>query len=224
MNFEGLRTRGARLAEAASRLKSLSAWPDAGISLAYLTTAERGPSPDVIARACGTLVTIVYRHHGDPRRRSKARALAAACRRSGARLLIAGDLDLVRDAGADGLHWSWRGGAPPDRRHLDDLMLTCSCHDLADLAAARASGADAAFLSPAFKTRSHPGAAALGVDGFRHLASEAGLPVLALGGVNEMNAPHLAGPNVVGFGAIDAFAAKTMSGPQPEVQGNLEGS
>ena len=78
-----------------------------------------------------------------------------------------------------------------------EALLGVSAHDGGELARAAAAGADYATLSPLFPTASKPGAPALGLEVFARLAADAGLPVLALGGV---------GPAQVAA-ALDAGAA-----------------
>ena len=73
-------------------------------------------------------------------------------------------------------------------------------HSLRELA--RARQAVAALVSPAFATRSHPGAAPLGSLRFRLLAARARVPVIALGGMNPRTAKRLNWPRWAG---IDAF-------------------
>lgn len=74
-------------------------------------------------------------------------------------------------------------------------------HSLRELA--RARGAVALLLSPAFATRSHPGATPLGPLRFRLLAAQARVPVIALGGMNPRTAKRLNWPRWAG---IDAFS------------------
>ena len=73
-------------------------------------------------------------------------------------------------------------------------------HSLRELA--RVRKAAAVLLSPAFATRSHPGAAPLGPLRFRLLAMRAQAPVIALGGMNARTAKRLNWPRWAG---IDAF-------------------
>jgi thiamine-phosphate pyrophosphorylase len=59
------------------------------------------------------------------------------------------------------------------------------------------------FLSPVFPTASHPGAPALGIVRWAGLAHQAGLPVLALGGVSGVSVGRL--PRIcAGIGMIGA--------------------
>jgi thiamine-phosphate pyrophosphorylase len=62
---------------------------------------------------------------------------------------------------------------------------------MGELAQARAMRADAVMLSPAFPTRSHPGAASLGPVRWRLLAMRAGVPAIALGGLTRATARRL---------------------------------
>ena len=73
-------------------------------------------------------------------------------------------------------------------------------HSLRELA--RARHAMAVLLSPAFATRSHPGAKPLGPLQFRLLAARAQVPVIALGGMTARTAKRLNWPRWAG---IDAF-------------------
>ena len=92
----------------------------------------------------------------------------------------------AREWGADGLY-----GAPralyPTRR----LVTLATAHSLRELAEANRARADAVLLSPAFPTRSHPGAKALGPLRFRLLAAYAATPVIALGGLTPGTARRL---------------------------------
>jgi thiamine-phosphate pyrophosphorylase len=81
--------------------------------------------------------------------------------------------------------------------------LTASAHNLRELRTAERSGAKLVFLSPAFATRSHPGARALGPVRFGLISSQARVPVIALGGVDARKARRL--PNIYGWAGIDAW-------------------
>ena len=87
-----------------------------------------------------------------------------------------------------------------------DGFATASAHGPAELVRARRAGAAAAFLSPVFPTRSHQGAPALGPVVWAGLTRRAGLPVLALGGVDGIRVRRL--PRWVrGIGAVGALAS-----------------
>jgi thiamine-phosphate pyrophosphorylase len=138
---------------------------------------------------------VVFRHYQLPPR---ARAeLFAQVRRVARRrrlvLLVAGKP--LR--GADGRHGARAAGSHG--------RATRPAHHRRDLVAARRAGVDAAFVSPVFPTRSHPGAPALGRVRFGLLIRDSGIPVIALGGMDEGRARSLARLRVHGWAAIDAW-------------------
>jgi thiamine-phosphate pyrophosphorylase len=119
------------------------------------------------------------------------------------RLLVADDPELALQA--DGLHL-------PERRAREVLhwrarhpgwIITASAHSLKAVIALR--DVDAAFLSPVFATRSHPGTVALGPLRAAFIAAAATMPVYALGGVTARNAGLLA-PAFSGIAAIGALS------------------
>lgn len=202
-----MRAQISRLDDAATRLKRASGRTDAPFHLACFHGGDRGPDLARIARLGGSRVAIILRPESSRHTRRAIVSLAALCRSVGSPLFVAADIRLARDVGANGVHWPFRFGPPPDTEARGGLLLTVPCHSHGEIQRAAEAGAAAAFVSPVFATRSHPGAPHLGVDAFRAMADRSPLPVLALGGVNAANAWRLAGPNVVGFGAIDAFLA-----------------
>lgn len=168
------------------------------------------PVPAILRlpRGCG----VVFRHDGAPGRAALAAQVARACRARGAALTVAGDPRLAAAVGA-GLHL--RGGRPgrpcPPGWIRPGRVTTSSAHGPADLRRAAAAGA-AAFLSPLFPTRSHPGAPALGPVRWAALARGAGCAVLALGGVNGA-AVRAVPPGARGAGLVGGWTGRQPSGP-----------
>jgi thiamine-phosphate pyrophosphorylase len=138
---------------------------------------------------------LIFRHyHLDPApRRARFAALSRIARARGHQVILAGPPRLARRWGADGSY-----GAPVPGRTL------ATVHSLREIGRARRLGAAAVLLSPVFATRSHPGAAPLGPQRFRALARRAGLPVIALGGMDARRARALGAPR---FAAIDGLPA-----------------
>jgi thiamine-phosphate pyrophosphorylase len=131
---------------------------------------------------------VVFRHYsleGAERRKLFERVRKVARRR---RLLL-----FARDLGADGSHGGRGKG-----------LKSVSTHSLPELKAAERSGAALVFLSPAYPTRSHPGRRALGPVRFGLIASQARVPVIALGGVDARRARRL--PHIYGWAGIDAWS------------------
>lgn len=137
---------------------------------------------------------IVFRHYGlddAERRRLFDRVRGVAGERI---LLLAGPQMQAALWGADGAH-----GAGPGH-------MTASAHDLAEVAAAEQSGAQALFISPVFATPSHPGAATLGIEGLKRLAANTRLPVIALGGMDAARGEAAMAAGAYGWAAIDAWS------------------
>jgi thiamine-phosphate pyrophosphorylase len=134
---------------------------------------------------------VVFRHYGlapNERRKLFERLRKVARRRR--LFLLAGGSGLR----ADGVH----GGRGRNFRSE-------SAHGLAELRTAERSGASLVFLSPAFPTRSHPGARVLGPVRFGLIAGQARIPVIALGGMNLRRARRL--PHIYGWAGIDAWSS-----------------
>jgi thiamine-phosphate pyrophosphorylase len=141
----------------------------------------------------------VFRHYhlDEAMRKRRYDGLFRLCRNRGHRMILAGDTQLAAAWCADGIY------APPGGLGEGaGLLRLATVHDAAEVALADRAGADGMFLSPVFPTRSHPGAACLGVEGFHALAARAKSPVIALGGMNAARAAELNWPRWAG---IDAF-------------------
>lgn len=111
-------------------------------------------------------------------------------------VLLAGPAAQAREWGADGSHGRGRGKG----------MRSAPVHSLAEIRAAEREGAAFVFLSPAYPTRSHPDARALGLARFAWLARRTPLPVIALGGMNPARGRRLASFGAYGWAGIDAWA------------------
>ena len=90
-------------------------------------------------------------------------------------------------------------------RYRKNWTITVSAHSKVALKRAEMSGADAALLSPVFKTSSHPNTRPLGISRFSALAHNSKIPVYAMGGINNENAHLLINSPAVGIAAITAL-------------------
>lgn len=173
--------REARAVKARRRLSFPPLW--------LFTDAARVPAPlAAIAALPRGLCGVVFRPEGYPP--GTIRAVARACRRCRVALVVAA------------------GPVPPGAgRHLRRGyghargFATASAHSRAELLRARRAGVAFAFLSPAFPTRSHPGAPALGALRWARLAR--GGMAGALGGIDGRTLRRL--PDAVAAGAIGAL-------------------
>jgi thiamine-phosphate pyrophosphorylase len=142
---------------------------------------------------------IVLRHYSldASARAALAGAIADQVHSRGIMLAVAGDASLARRIGATLVHNP--GG---DTR---GLPFSRSVHNLHEAAAARADGAALIFVSPVHPTRSHPDAEPLGPEQAISIAKAAGVPAIALGGVNEKNFGALERGAFYGWAGIDAW-------------------
>jgi thiamine-phosphate pyrophosphorylase len=181
-------------------------------SLWLFTDARRLADPrPVVARLPKGISGVVLRHDTDhdtdSGRAALGRDLALLCRARRLALVVAGDARLAAALGA-GMHLRggrWPSGAPVTWRRRRGTLLTSSAHDMVELRRAARAGADLAFLSPVFVTRSHPGARALGPLRWARLAGGAALPVAALGGIDGASVRRLPRGLCRAAGAIDAL-------------------
>jgi thiamine-phosphate pyrophosphorylase len=176
----------------------------------------------VFAYAAGGGVWLQYRNKSaDPATRASGAASAAEfCKLCDVRLIINDDIDLALEVGADGVHL---GGDDGDlrtarRRIGPGRILGASCYDQVALAvAARENGADYVALGALYPSPTKPGAVRASLDLIGRAQREAGLPVVAIGGIKLDNAAPViaAGADMVAvitdlFGAPDV-AARTAS-------------
>lgn len=102
---------------------------------------------------------------------------------SGARVLVSGDVDLARAAGADGVHLPTRQLMMISK--APGQFWGASCHDARELQRAAELGASFVVLSPVLPTASHPGEPGMGWEKFGELVRHYPLPVYALGGMKQ---------------------------------------
>lgn len=139
---------------------------------------------------------VVFRHYGlaPAARRALFAKVAKVSRRRGLLLVRAGPERLGPE---DGVH----GQRGPGLR-------TWPAHSRREAIAAIRAGADLLFVSPAFATRSHPGASALGRVRLGLLIRGLRVPVIALGGVDLRRAASLQPLGIYGWAAIDAWTRR----------------
>ncbi len=149
------------------------------------------------AGLCG----VVFRHDRLPGRAELLRQVATVCRERRLALVVAGGGPVP--AGAGRHLREGRGKQGPAGRQ------TSSAHGRAGLVRARRAGASLVFLSPAFATASHPGAAGLGPWRWGAMARAAGVAVAALGGIDGQTVRRL--PRTVGaVGAIGSLLHRKL--------------
>lgn len=163
----------------------------------WLLTDERvGDRLWAMLRAMPPGSGVIFRHHATPsteRRRLFARVRRIARARGLMLLAVAPPLP-----GATGTHGRVAGAT------------SWPAHDRREVLAGRRAGAAIILVSPVFPTRSHPGAAALGVAKAARIAR--GGAAVALGGMNERRWRRIRRLGFAGWAGIDGWDRGDRSG------------
>ena len=136
---------------------------------------------------------IVFRHYATPareRRKLLQRILRLAQAR-GLVVVVAGKSTVA----ADGVHGRARTRG----------LRTWPAHSRKEALAGKRAGADALFVSPLYATRSHEGVAGIGPAKAMRITRRLGLPVIALGGMDEIRWRQIRRFGFHGWAAIDAW-------------------
>jgi thiamine-phosphate pyrophosphorylase len=186
----------------------------------YLITDRRAtggrPLPQVVAAALQGAVGRAYDVAVQLREKDLsgralwelARDLRAVTAAAGARLFINDRIDVALAVGADGVHLGGRSLVVADVRALSPhLAIGVSTHTRAEIEAARAVGADFVVFGPVFETPSKPGFHT-GLNPLKEVVA-LGVPVLALGGVDEKNARSCVAAGAAGVACIRSVMSAT---------------
>ena len=141
---------------------------------------------------------------------NRASELRRITRDADAALIINHRADVALAVDADGVHLGWRSLPVGEVRKLagERLRIGVSCHNASQLRSARDAGADYASLGPVFFTPSKAGLLdPLGPEQTGSLVADAGLPVIAIGGINAANVGELRGLGLAGIAVISAIMA-----------------
>ncbi len=184
------------------------------LSLIVVTDADCGPGRalvDVVAAALrGGAPTVQLRakHEGTREMLALAHRLRAETRRAGALFFVNDRIDVALAAGADGAHLGdddlpvemARSIVPPG------FLIGKSVDSPEGARAAEREGADYLGVGPVHATPSKQDAGeAIGVGGVRAVRGATGLPVVAIGGIEEGNATEISAAGADGVAVIRAI-------------------
>lgn len=116
---------------------------------------------------------------------SLAAPIRSLCDEFQAKWLINGDAEMAESLQSDGVHLDSKRLHQLKSRPLgSEFIVAASCHNAEDLIQAEHINVDFAVLSPVKKTRSHPEAVPIGLDGFERLIENSNIPIYGLGGMS----------------------------------------
>lgn len=130
-----------------------------------------------------------------------ATAIADLCRRSGAMFIINDHVDLALAISADGVHVGQKDLPVSVVRRLlgANAVIGCSTNNAEEARKAEADGADYVSVGRLFPTGSKSDTRPATLDTLRSIKASVGVPVCAIGGINESNIDEVvaAGADIV---------------------------
>jgi thiamine-phosphate pyrophosphorylase len=161
----------------------------------------RQPLRDVLRAAAHARATAVLVREKDLPRDERYQ-LARTARDLFACVIVAADVALAQETGADGVHLAATDPLPTDQR---GLVVGRSCHDARSVARAAAEGCTYATVSPVFTSASKPGyGPALDCDGLAAVVATDTIPCIALGGIHPDNAQRCLRAGAAGVAVMGA--------------------
>ena len=181
---------------------------------AFVTAALRGGVD---------IVQLRLKDAPDERLLAAARRLAAVCAAHGALFILNDRPDLVRDAGADGVHVGQDDAPVGNARELvgAQRLVGLSTHSPEQIDAAAAAGVDYIGVGPIHETPTKPGCAAVGLELVRYAAAHAKQPFFAIGGIA---ADNVASVRAAGATRIAVVRALTESSSPERAARQLRGA
>ncbi|MAU41232.1 MAG: thiamine phosphate synthase [Kordiimonas sp.] len=185
------------LAEIATKLNFTSGFLTLPAAI-FMTDAAVFPDPLQVMKSLPRGSAVILRDYDKPDRVDWAIYIQQVCQHMGLRFVVAGDIGLARQLGADGIHVPrWQHSQMPRLRYQWPRgWMTASAHTVRELRNIGRHGIDAALLSPVFPTESHAetrhlAGRTLGVVRMGNLLQISSVPVYALGGMTSRNAARL---------------------------------
>lgn len=171
------------------------------------TDPQRTPDVAALAARLPAGAALVYRAFGARDAEEVARRLLAQVHAKGGKLLIGADAGLAARIGADGVHLPERSAARARalKAGRPGWIVTAAAHSPRAARRAQAAGVDAVVVSAIFLSRSASAGAPIGPLRLAQIARLAGVPVYALGGVNDRTAGRLKDIRLAGLAAVEGF-------------------
>ena len=161
-------------------------------------------SSEVVRHAVDLGADLIQIRAKDLTARALLRLVDQAVAIAGKRVLVNTRTDIALISEAGGVHLP--ANSPMPRRIVPaGFVIGVSCHTIAELQAAGREGADFAVYGPVFES---PGKGPpVGLDRLREAVRSVRMPVYALGGITEENAPLCIEAGAYGIAGIRLFRA-----------------
>ncbi len=141
---------------------------------------------------------------------AEAKRFVSLCRRLGAVSIINDRADIALTSGADGVHVGQSDLEAERARALlgPDKIVGVSAHSPEEARQARKAGANYLGCGAAFATGTKSDAKPLSKETIRTVTAAAGVPVVAIGGVNRENILELRGLGLAGVAVVSGIFAQ----------------
>ena len=184
-----------------------------GLGFILITNREicEAKLADIISQAIdGGVETVQFREKGlsTVELYVLASEIREITREKGANLIINDRVDIALAVDADGVHLGWQSLGIEIVREMigHDKLIGFSAHNLQEAETAEHSGADYVTISPIFDTKYKDYfVAPLGTEIIGKIKEEIGIPVIALGGINENNVNDVLENGADGIAVISAI-------------------
>jgi thiamine-phosphate pyrophosphorylase len=162
-------------------------------------------SIDVVRRAVDLDADLIQIRAKELTARELMRLVEQAVEIAGKRVLVNTRADIALACGAGGVHLPANSPTAPLRSRLGrEFLIAVSCHSIEELQAAERDGANFAVFGPVFYS---PGKGpAVGIEALREAVRSVRMPVYALGGITERNAPLCIAAGAYGIAGIRLFS------------------
>ena len=172
-----------------------------------------GRLADAVAAALdggATIVQLREKTLDDTSLLALARELTELCHARGVPLIVDDNVEVALAAGADGVHV---GQSDMDVRRARELLgpdkiLGVSAHNAEEARAAQAAGADYLGCGAAFVTGTKPDAHPVSAETMCAVTAAVGIPVVAIGGIDEHNILELSGRGLAGVAVVSGIFAQ----------------
>lgn len=153
------------------------------------------------------------------------RSQGAVSQKQATRLLINSRSDVALACGADGVHLRSDDVSPSEVRNIwakagysSRVLVSVSCHSVADVACAESEGADFAVFAPVFEKKDAPSANPASLGLLREACRQK-IPVLALGGITLKNGRACLDAGAAGVAAIRLFQENDIAEVVQQLKG-----
>lgn len=136
------------------------------------------------------------------------------CRMYGVPLIINDDVEVAKQAGADGVHVGQKDMKPDQVRKLlgPDKIIGVSAHTVEEALLAEEAGADYLGVGAVFGSSTKTDVTVLSHEMLKEICEAVKIPVVAIGGINRRNIMELKGTGISGVAVVSAIFA------QPDIE------